>query len=80
MSHRGTSDDDASQSGDEDDISILMPIYDHAVAATSSKSTASKPSKCKKKKKKGSKGNKGGGIGYTSGFGKTWDVNAYLKN
>lgn len=89
LSVRGASDDE-SLSGEDDEISILMPVYDTAagfinINQKTPSSSSSKPSKHKKKLKAKKKGKQpsnkaGGGIGYTSGFGKTWDVNAYLKN
>ena len=56
-----------------------MPKYDHkedAKKEEEEKKVASKKGKKKKKKKPSGPA----GIGYTSGAGKIWDVNAYLKN
>ena len=80
---RCESDDDGSLLGEDDDIKIWAPIYDHAATKNTLKiaEIKTKPKTKKKKAKKKFKKKMGyGGIGYTSGVGKTWDVNAYIKN
>ena len=54
---------------------MLLSVY-KAVEKVDNQ-VSKKPSKSKKKKKCGGKL---AGVGYTSNVGKTWDVNAYLKN
>ena len=66
-------DEDGANSSD-DEITILVPIFNEIAQEEEKDKKEKDENKIKKKPKPG------GGIGYTTQNGKGWDVNAYLKN
>ena len=79
MSKKGNTSDSNDGNSSDDEVNILMPKYSGKEDEKEEKKLANVGKG--KKGKKGKKAKKGGaGIGYSTNVGKTWDVNAYLKD